>query len=104
MSVLTVPRSIARSRLKNFSMNFTATVPPPNWQGPRKRVSTSKRQLVCLNKGDYRLGDCLRSYKQLIVRNFLRAYRYCSVLPEVVPVSRVQIDLRQTRLGKFLWP
>src|SRR5215217_2735886 len=67
MSVLTVPRSIASSFLKNFSMNFTATVPPPKLAGS-KEASSYFRAATRMpeRKNDYVRGGCLGSYKESI--------------------------------------
>src|ERR1043165_5907336 len=60
MRVLTVPRSMASSFLKNFSMNFTATVPPPKWQAPGKRVTNFRTATrMPERKNDCALGDVL---------------------------------------------
>src|SRR5215210_7712825 len=93
MSVLTVPRSIASSFLKNFSINFTATVPPPYWQGPWKRISTSKRQLVCLNLEQFSpWGMSFDSNKGLLTAGFQCAYDNCALRFENVRVQRSQDD------------
>src|ERR1044072_360071 len=86
MRVLTVPRSIASSFLKNFSMNFTATVPPPNWQGPREASSYFRAATrMPERKNDYLRGGCLGSYKESMRAGFqcrMTAVRCAQILYE----------------------
>src|ERR1041384_6301831 len=80
MSVLTVPRSIASSFLKNFSINFTATVPPPYWQGP---VEASRHFQMATRMPELRKilswGMCFENNKQLLTEGFQRRTRFVRV-------------------------
>src|SRR6185295_11872160 len=100
MSVLTVPRSIANSCLKNFSMNFMATVPPPKWQGPGSKVNPKLHLATCMPEikvncvggivfefSRRRLDEGFQFVRHLVVRIFLTYYFEAFVQDDVV-VSR----------------
>src|SRR5690242_17395830 len=97
---------MASSFLKNFSINFTATVPPPNWQGSRKRV-TSFRAATRMpeRKNDYLPGGCLGSYKEPMSGQFQSAYDICAAHVRNVWVSRIQFNNSPAKYrGGHGWP
>src|SRR5689334_4500474 len=92
MSVLTVPRSIASSFLKNFSINFTATVPPPYWQVPWKRVSFQSATRMPELRPVISWGMSFENNKQLLTGGFQPPYDICAGLDKNVRLRRGQVD------------
>src|ERR1041385_4893254 len=84
---------MASSFLKNFSMNFTATVPPPKWQAPGKRVTNFRTATrMPERKKHCALGGCLRSYTESMRVYFQAAYDNCAARRWTVPLPRIQND------------
>src|SRR6185436_18138951 len=91
MSVLTVPRSIASSFLKNFSINFTATVPPPYWQVPWKRVSFQSATRMPELRPVISWGMSFENNKQLLTGGFQRRMRFVRARRETYDFDAVRL-------------
>src|ERR1051326_9368597 len=99
MSVLTVPRSIAISFLKNFSMNFT-TFLLQEWKANRKRaICPSSGNSYARTKDQFTGGGCLGSMKVLLRLCFQTRTTSVRDKCEVVLLQRIQVDRKSTRLN-----
>src|SRR5689334_15518802 len=109
MSVLTVPRSIASSSLKNFSMNFTTMFLLQIGRVIRKQTyQVSSGNSYAPTKECLSCGGCLGSRKELLRLFFQSRTTFVRDEEGCVRVQRIQDDLiacwRWSSAGKIASP